>query len=74
MATTMTMAMPTARWAAAQRDMMTTTMAMGNIDDDKDGDGATGNEVNDDGNGATRYNGNNDDNGNDNDGDGATKG
>ena len=33
--------------------MMTTTMATGDDDNDVDGDGATGNEVNDDGDGAT---------------------
>ena len=43
--------------------MTTTTMATGNDDNDVDGDGATGNKVNDDGDGATG-----DDNEDDNDG------
>ena len=43
--------------------MTTTTMATGNDDNDVDGDGATGNKVDDDGDGATG-----DDNEDDNDG------
>jgi len=34
----------TARWAAARRDTMTTTMAMGDDDNDVNGDGTTGNK------------------------------
>ena len=43
--------------------MTTTTMATGNDDNDVDGDGATGNKVDDDGDGVTG-----DDNEDDNDG------
>jgi hypothetical protein len=57
----------------ARRDTMTTTMATGDDDNDFDGDGATGNEADDDSNGATGDD--NDDNDDNNDGDGqrATK-
>jgi len=65
MATTMAMTMATERWATERRDMMTTTMAMGN--DVDHGDGAMGDEVDDDGDG-TMGNG-----GGDAAGDGATR-
>ncbi len=48
MATTMAMATMTARWAAAQRDMMATTKVTGNDDNDDDGDGATRDDDKDD--------------------------
>ena len=58
-----TMAMATARWAAARRDMTATTRATGNDED------------NDDGNSATRDNDKDDsDDEDDDDGDGETKG
>ena len=53
MATTMTMATAVTRWAVARRYMKMTTMAMGDDDNDVDGDGATGNVVDDDSDGAT---------------------
>ena len=49
MATKMTITMAKERWAMERRDMMTTTMAMG--DDDDHGDGAMGDEVDNDGDG-----------------------
>ena len=53
MATTMTMATAVTRWAVARRYMKMTTMATGDDDNDVDGDGATGNVVDDDSDGAT---------------------
>ena len=47
--------------------MTTTTMATGNDDNDVDGDGATGNEVDDDGDGATGDDNEDDDDGNNDD-------
>jgi len=58
MVTTMTMTMVTARWAMERRDMITTTMTMG---DDDDGNGATGDKVKDDSGGTMGDD--NDDNG-----------
>ena len=54
-----------ARRATAQRDMMTTTMVTGDDDNAVDGDGTTGNEVDDVGDGATGDNNDNDDDGDD---------
>ena len=68
MATTKTMATAIARWAAARRDTTMTTMATGDDDNDLDGDGATGNKVDDDGDGATGDDNDDDDDGH---GDGA---
>ena len=62
------------RWAVARQYTPMTTIGTGDDNNDVDGDGATGNEVNDDGDGATdddnddKDDGNDDDNGN---GDGA---
>ena len=42
-----------ARWAAAQRDTVTTRMATGKANNDVDGDSATGNEVDNDGDSVT---------------------
>ena len=61
------------RWAAARRDMTTTTMATGDYDNDIDGNGATGDNVDDvDGDGATGYDNNDGDVSMDDDCDGAT--
>jgi hypothetical protein len=69
MATTTTMATAMTRWAVARR--YTTTMAMGDDDNNVDGNGAMGNEVDNDGDGATGNDNNNEEDGNnDNDGDG----
>jgi hypothetical protein len=60
--------------AVARRYRTMTTMATGDDNKDVDGDGATGNEVNDDGDGATGDDNDDEDDGNDNDdddGDGA---
>ncbi len=43
----------TARRATARRDTTMTTMATGDDDNDVEGDGATGSEVDDDGDGVT---------------------
>jgi hypothetical protein len=48
MATTMMMTMVMPQWVTVQRDMTTTTMATDD-DDDNDGDGATGDKVDNDG-------------------------
>ena len=50
--------------------MTTTTIATGNDDNNVNGDGTTGNEVNDDGNGATCNDNNDDDDYGDGDDDG----